>query len=114
MLKTILRNLISNAIKFSSRGGEVRVQIEKEGEFARITVSDNGTGISEINLNRLWQLSEQFTTKGTENEDGTGLGLVLCKEFVDRHGGKIWAESKLGKGSNFMFTIPLFDGKNQL
>lgn len=112
MLKTILRNLISNAIKFSSRGGEVRVQIEKEGEFARITVSDNGTGISEINLNRLWQLSEQFTTKGTENEDGTGLGLVLCKEFVDRHGGKIWAESELGKGSNFMFTIPLFDGKN--
>ena len=112
MLKTILRNLISNAIKFSSRGGEVRVQIEKEGEFARMTVSDNGTGISEINLNRLWQLSEQLTTKGTENEDGTGLGLVLCKEFVDRHGGKIWAESELGKGSNFMFTIPLFDGKN--
>jgi len=112
MLKTILRNLISNAIKFSSRGSEVRVQIEKEDEFARITVSDNGTGISEINLDRLWQLSGQFTTKGTENEEGTGLGLVLCKEFVDKHGGKIWAESKLGKGSNFMFTIPLFDRKN--
>ena len=112
MLKTILRNLISNAIKFSSRGSEVRVQIEKEDEFARITVSDYGTGISEINLDRLWQLSGQFTTKGTENEEGTGLGLVLCKEFVDKHGGKIWAESKLGKGSNFMFTIPLFDGKN--
>jgi len=112
MLKTILRNLISNAIKFSSRGGEVRVHIEKEGEFARMTVSDNGTGISETNLNRLWQLSGQFTTKGTENEEGTGLGLVLCKEFVDKHGGKIWAESELGKGSNFMFTIPLFDGKN--
>lgn len=112
MLKTILRNLISNAIKFSSRGSEVRVQIKKEDEFARITVSDNGTGISDINLDRLWQLSGQFTTKGTENEEGTGLGLVLCKEFVDKHGGKIWAESELGKGSNFMFTIPLFDIKN--
>ena len=111
MLKTILRNLISNAIKFSPRGSDVKVQVDKENEFARISVSDKGIGISENNISRLWQLSEQFTTKGTENEDGTGLGLVLCKEFVDKHGGKIWAVSELGKGSDFMFTIPLFDKK---
>lgn len=111
MLKTILRNLISNAIKFSPRGSDVKVQVDTENEFARISVSDKGIGISEKNLSRLWQLSEQFTTKGTENEDGTGLGLVLCREFVEKHGGKIWAASEQGKGSDFMFTIPLFDKK---
>ncbi|MHC1690229.1 MAG: sensor histidine kinase [Bacteroidales bacterium] len=111
MLKTILRNLISNAIKFSPRGSDVKVQVDTENEFARISVSDKGIGISEKNLSRLWQLSEQFTTKGTENEDGTGLGLVLCREFVEKHGGKIWAASEQGNGSDFMFTIPLFDKK---
>lgn len=107
MVKTILRNLVSNAIKFSARNSEIRIIAENGDLYTIITVSDKGVGISKKNIERLWQLSEQYTTKGTENEDGTGLGLVLCKEFVDKHKGKIWVESELGKGSDFKFTLPL-------
>lgn len=106
MLKTILRNLVSNAIKFSDRNSDIRIIAENNDLYTIITVRDKGIGISEKNIERIWQLSEQYTTKGTENEEGTGLGLVLCKEFVDKHKGKIWVESEPGKGSNFKFTLP--------
>lgn len=106
MLKTILRNLISNAIKFTYPNGEINIYTEKNQDNPIINVSDNGVGIEKNNQPRLWMLSEQFTTLGTNKEDGTGLGLILCKEFVEKHGGKIWVESELGKGSNFRFTIP--------
>ncbi len=109
MLKTILRNLISNAIKFTNKNGQINIYTEKINENAIITISDNGTGISKENQTKLWELSKPFTTIGTANEKGTGLGLILCKDFVEKHNGKIWVESELEKGSDFKFTIPLCD-----
>jgi signal transduction histidine kinase len=107
MLKTIMRNLISNAIKYTNPGGTINISSEKATGEMIFTVSDNGIGISHDNLTKLFSISEILTTKGTANETGTGLGLLLCKEFVEKHGGRIWAESEAGKGSDFKFTIPL-------
>lgn len=107
MLKTILRNLVSNAIKFSYRGKSVVVTFANMGKFTKITVSDSGTGISVVNQGRLWNLAGKYTTRGTEEESGTGLGLLICKEFVEAHGGKLWVESEEGKGSTFTFTLPV-------
>lgn len=107
MLKTILRKLVSNAIKFSFRGKKVIVTFVNEGNYTKISVSDSGTGISAVNQGRLWNLAGKYTTRGTEAESGTGLGLIICKEFVEAHGGKIWVESEENKGSNFIFTLPL-------
>jgi signal transduction histidine kinase len=109
LFKTILRNLVSNAIKFSYKGGKVNISIKKNNKTATIIVSDNGIGIDQANHNKLWDISQKFTTTGTDNEKGNGLGLTLCKEFVEKHGGKIWVESELGKGCDFKFTIPLND-----
>ncbi len=106
MFKTVLRNLITNAIKFTNENGQIQIYTEKNHTKAIITVSDNGIGIDKENQIKLWKLSQQYTTSGTAEEKGTGLGLILCKEFVERHGGKIWVESELGKGSDFKFTMP--------
>lgn len=108
MLRTIMRNLISNAIKFSHPEGKITITAEPAGTFTTITVSDNGVGIGQSEIEKLWQTSEAFTTSGTQGEKGTGFGLMLCKEFVDKHGGKIWVESEVGVGSNFKFTMPSF------
>jgi signal transduction histidine kinase len=109
MLLTIIRNLISNAIKFTPKGGEISMKATqtKDDKFVQILVTDNGVGISKETQSKLFDIGENTSTKGTENESGTGLGLILCKEFVEKHGGKIWVESELGKGSNFKFTLPL-------
>jgi len=107
MFKTILRNLLSNAIKFTNEKGKINIYAEKKQTNAIITISDNGVGIDKENQSKLWEISQQYTTTGTAAEKGTGLGLLLCKEFVEKHGGKIWVESELGKGSNFKFTMPL-------
>lgn len=106
MFKLILRNLISNAIKFSPKKGLISINAEKTQNNLIITVSDNGVGISVDNQIKLWDTTKPYTTKGTEKEEGTGFGLLLCKEFVEKHGGKIWVESEVGKGSAFRFTIP--------
>jgi signal transduction histidine kinase len=107
MLKTVLRNLISNAIKFTKVGGKIRVYaISKQGRV-EITISDNGVGMNDETQNSLFSLETNETTMGTANEKGSGLGLVLCKEFVEKLGGNIWVESEEGKGSNFKFTLPL-------
>lgn len=106
MLKTVLRNLISNAIKFSFNNSIIKISVNQEGEKAIVTVSDKGVGISKTNQGKLWNFSEQYTTEGTNKEVGTGLGLILCKEFIEKHDGLIWVESELGKGSDFKFTIP--------
>jgi signal transduction histidine kinase len=110
MLKAVLRNLVSNAIKFTNKNGLINISAELTHPNITISVMDNGIGIEPENLLRLFNLSQVLTTKGTEQETGTGLGLLLCKEFVEKHGGKIWAESKYGIGSEFKFTLPAFTG----
>ncbi len=109
MTKTILRNLLSNAIKFTKKGGNINISAERTDSNVTISVSDNGVGIPPDNLTMLFDISEVLTTKGTEKETGTGLGLLLCKEFVEKHGGKIWVESEIGKGSNFKLTLPILN-----
>ncbi len=108
LLKTILRNLISNAIKFTHKGGQIDISAEKDKVNAIISISDNGVGMDRETIENLFDISKNQTTIGTESEKGTGLGLLLCKEFVEKHGGKIWVESEVGKGSIFKFTIPLY------
>jgi signal transduction histidine kinase len=107
MLKTILRNLLSNAIKFTHDNGHINIYAEKSNEEATITVSDNGIGIDSNNINKIWGIGGQYISVGTSGEKGSGLGLFLCKEFVEKHGGKIWVESELGKGCEIKFTMPL-------
>lgn len=107
MISTILRNLISNAVKFSLYGGSISVYSEIENNQVIITVSDNGIGIEQETIPFLFNISRTKSTQGTSNEKGTGLGLLICKDFVEKHGGKIWVESEIGKGSDFKFSIPL-------
>ena len=107
MLKTVLRNLATNAIKFTNSGGTISIYAEKSQTNVTISVSDNGIGIKPKDLPELFDVSKRYTTKGTADENGTGLGLLLCKEFVEKHGGTIWVESEEGKGSEFKFTLPI-------
>jgi two-component system, sensor histidine kinase and response regulator len=107
MLKTVLRNLVSNAIKFTNNGGAIKINEEESSGNVTISVSDNGIGIKPDNLAKLFDISQGQTTKGTAEETGTGPGLLLCKEFVEKHGGTIWVVSEVGKGSHFKFTLPI-------
>lgn len=107
MLKTVLRNLVSNAIKFSNNGGVINIKAEENSDNITISVSDHGIGIAHDALKKLFDISEVLTTKGTAGETGSGLGLMLCKEFVEKHNGKIWVESEEGIGSTFIFTLPI-------
>ena len=108
MLKTVLRNLVSNAIKFTNRNGAINISAVQIDSKISISVSDNGIGIKPDVITKLFDISQILTTAGTADEKGTGLGLVLCKEFVEKHGGKIWVESEYGKGSEFKFTMPIY------
>ncbi|MFP4470592.1 MAG: ATP-binding protein, partial [Bacteroidales bacterium] len=112
MLDTVLRNLISNAIKFSHEGGEVNVLLRQNsnGQIT-IAVRDYGIGIPDENLKKLFNADQSVSTIGTKNEKGTGLGLIICKEFVERNGGEIWVESSKGQGSTFYFTMNNADVK---
>jgi len=107
MINTILRNLIINAVKYTNRRGEVKVKAKILNNAVQISVMDNGVGIKLETIEKLFKTSQKVSTAGTEKETGTGLGLILCKEFVEKHGGKILVESEVGKGSNFKFTLPL-------
>jgi len=107
MVSTILRNLINNAIKFTPKNGEIVIKAQKsKDDFVKVSIQDNGIGISTEIKSQLFDISKNTSTKGTENETGTGLGLLICKEFVEKHGGKIWIDSKIDVGSTFNFTIP--------
>jgi PAS domain S-box-containing protein len=107
MIKTILRNLLSNAVKFTSAGGKVIIKSEiNENKMIEVSVTDTGIGMSEEVMKRLFNIGEQVGSKGTDGELSTGLGLILCKEFVEKHAGTIWTESEEGQGSTFRFTIP--------
>jgi len=108
MFETVLRNLITNAIKFTPHGGKVSVSAIKNRNFAEITVTDNGVGICEENQKKLFRIDTQFKTDGTADEKGTGLGLILCKEFVEKNGGTISVQSEEAKGTKFIFTLPLY------
>lgn len=107
MIHTIIRNLISNAIKFTPEGGTIFLSGASGADYATLTVRDTGIGMEAGVLKKLFKISEKVTQPGTNNEQGTGLGLILCKEFTERNGGKIWVESEPGKGSAFHFTLPL-------
>jgi len=106
MIQTVLLNLVSNAIKFTNKNGEIKITAKNNETNILVTVSDNGIGIDNDTLNILFDLKQKISTKGTANEKGTGIGLSLCKVFVEKHGGEIWVESEFGKGSNFIFSIP--------
>ena len=108
MLKAVLRNLVSNAIKFTNKKGTININATQTDSNVTISISDNGIGIKPDNLVKLFDISEVLSTTGTAKETGTGLGLLLCKEFIEKHGGKIWVESEVGKGSDFKFTLPIF------
>ena len=114
MINTIFRNLISNAIKFTPKGENINIvheqqteDIEQKGKFVIISVNDTGIGIEPGDMKKLFRIEETLTTVGTNNEKGTGLGLLLCKEFAEIIGGDIWAKSKIGKGSSFYVKIPV-------
>ena len=108
MIETVLRNLISNGIKFTHPGGKVSITAEVKGNLAEITVADTGIGISNENQQKLFRIDDQYRVEGTANEKGTGLGLILCKELVEKNGGTIRLESKKDEGSKFIFTVPLY------
>ncbi|MCP5063313.1 MAG: PAS domain S-box protein [Ignavibacteriae bacterium] len=109
MLNTIIRNLVSNSIKFTKQGGEISVNAMeiKEEKKIEISIEDTGIGMSKEIQEKLFKIDEHITTKGTEKEKGTGIGLILCKEFVEKHKGNIWVESEIGVGSKFEFTLQI-------
>jgi two-component system sensor histidine kinase/response regulator len=107
MLLTVVRNLLSNAIKYSEKGGNITVNLTNEDKNAIVSVKDTGVGISEDNIQRLFKVNGNYKTHGTNNEEGTGLGLILCKEFLLKNDGDIYIKSELGKGTKASFTIPL-------
>ena len=107
MVATVLRNLVFNAIKFSEKGSKISVKTKNLGNEVQVDVIDQGIGISKENLEKLFQIDKNTTTEGTDGETGTGLGLVICREFIEKNDGRIWVESNLGEGSVFSFTLPL-------
>ncbi|MDA6070259.1 HAMP domain-containing histidine kinase [Flavobacterium sp. AC] len=107
MIDTVLRNLLTNAIKFTEQQGEIRVTIQKKNQKVEVSITDNGIGIPDNIKEKLFKINAKVIQKGTENESGNGLGLLLCSEFIKKHEGEIWAESEFGKGSTFKFILPL-------
>jgi PAS domain S-box-containing protein len=106
MLATIVRNLVSNAVKFTHSGGEILIYTKGDPDKVILAVRDNGIGINQHDLAKLFRIDATFSSIGTKNEKGTGLGLILCKEFVEKHGGKIWADTGTGVGSTFFVSFP--------
>lgn len=106
LVNTIIRNLVNNAIKFTNPGGKISISVDNNLKNYQVNITDTGVGMSELVLENLFRIDVNTTTLGTDNEKGTGLGLIVCKEFSKLIGGDIWATSELGKGSTFSFTIP--------
>ncbi len=108
MIAAVLRNLISNSIKFTCEKGTIVItsEIQEDNNFLIISVSDTGIGIPKNVIDDLFHTDKNISTKGTDNEAGTGLGLILCREFTEKHGGDIWVESEINKGTTFSFTMP--------
>jgi len=108
MVRTVLRNLISNSIKYTNPGGEITISVSVNNRLAEVSVKDNGVGMSSKVQQNLFKIDSFHSTDGTNNEKGTGLGLILCKEFIELHGGNIRIESEPGKGCETRFTLPLY------
>jgi signal transduction histidine kinase len=106
MINTVFRNLVSNAVKFTAKGGQIRTIATEKTDFWEISVQDTGMGIKKENIEKLFRIDESHSTRGTNDEEGTGLGLILCKEFIEKNGGEIRVESRLGEGTSFIFTLP--------
>ncbi|OHD19766.1 MAG: hypothetical protein A2086_10435 [Spirochaetes bacterium GWD1_27_9] len=106
MLSLLIRNLLSNAIKFTKEYGKIEINVNNKIDNVTVSIKDNGVGMSSEILNKIFKIDSNISMKGTNNEEGTGLGLILCKEFIEKHNGKIWVESEKDKGSNFIFSIP--------
>jgi signal transduction histidine kinase len=106
MISTVLRNLISNALKFTPTGGKILISAVTGQNEVTIIVQDNGVGISKDRIDKLFNITESYSTPGTQKEKGTGLGLILCKEFIEKNNGKIWVESEVGIGSSFCISLP--------
>lgn len=106
MVSTVLLNLITNAIKFTPRNGEIEIQCTRKNDFIEVMIADTGMGISKENQQKLFRVDQKFQMEGTNKEKGTGLGLILCKDFIEKNSGKIWVESEEGAGSWFYFTLP--------
>ena len=109
MLNTVIRNLISNAIKYTHNSGAIHIVASGSDDVVEFVVRDTGVGIDKEVVDKLFKIQHKVSSPGTNNERGTGLGLILCKEFIERHGGRIWLTSEVGKGSAFYFTLPYGD-----
>jgi len=109
MISTTIRNLLGNALKFTPRNGSISITAEIINDAAIICIEDSGVGIKPNDLEKLFRIDVHYTTNGTSNEKGTGLGLILCKDLIEKNNGKIWVESEFGKGSKFFISIPLVD-----
>ena len=107
MIDAVLRNLLTNAIKFTPENGHISVDAKKLTEVLEVSVTDNGVGIKGEDIQKLFDKTSHFTTYGTRNEKGTGLGLIMCKDFIELHAGTLRVESEVNKGSSFIFTLPL-------
>lgn len=109
MISTVLRNLLSNAIKFTKNEGKVTILSTLNDNELTVTITDNGVGIAKDRIDKLFTINENNSTPGTQKERGTGLGLILCKEFIEKHHGKIWVNSNIGIGSSFSFSLPIIN-----
>lgn len=107
MMLSVFRNLLNNAIKFTRSGGQIEVDAENRNNYIKISLRDNGVGIDPEHLSHLFNLESEFTTAGTDNETGTGLGLMICKEFIELNRGKMWINSVKGEGTTIHFTLPV-------
>jgi signal transduction histidine kinase len=107
MIEMVIRNLITNAIKFTPRYGKIWISLTENNDHLQIEIHDNGVGITAANQPKLFRIDSNFSNKGTDGEEGTGLGLVICKEFIEKNNGRIWVKSEPDKGSSFFFTVPI-------
>jgi signal transduction histidine kinase len=106
MIRVVFRNIIANSIKFSFRGGEIKIVFSETDKFIFVSITDLGVGMSPETIQGLFNFNNQFSKKGTEGEMGHGLGLMITREFVEKNGGRIWVESAISEGSTFFFTLP--------
>ncbi|MEX0596067.1 MAG: PAS domain-containing sensor histidine kinase, partial [Candidatus Paceibacterota bacterium] len=107
MINTVVRNLITNALKFTPQGGKITINAGSEGGHINVSITDTGVGMDKATLDKLFRIDEFHNNPGTSGETGTGLGLIICNDFISIHGGKIKVESEVGKGSNFSFSLPI-------